>query len=194
MPEQRPGRGAGAGCCVPCSRGSQETLKTAGIVIDNGHSGANVPAFEPTENGESQVIRKALTSTAVLGSAAVIGMLVAATPAHAADTGAYRDNFNGRGCDAQVYVSDTTTSGKVEAFGGFACPSRVKLIGHINVFLFKNGKQVCKNGHGYNLESTAHAQCAVTDSSGSQKWKARIQLVTPDSSGGVSLTTGEIST
>jgi hypothetical protein len=139
-------------------------------------------------------MRRTLTATAVLGCAAIIGMTAAATPAHAVDTGAYRNNFNGRGCDAQVYVSDTTTSGKAEGFGGFSCPSSVKLIGNITVTLYRNGTKVCSNSHGYNLVSTDHAQCAVADPSGNQRWKASLKIVTPDTTGGVTITTGEIVT
>jgi hypothetical protein len=60
--------------------------------------------------------------TAAVAAVTVAGVALGAGPAHAADTGAYKNNFNGRGCDALVFVSDTTSSGKVEAFGGFNCP------------------------------------------------------------------------
>jgi hypothetical protein len=139
-------------------------------------------------------MRRTLTVTAVIGCASIVGILATATPALAADKGAYRDNFNGRGCDAQVYVSDTTTSGKVEAFGGFSCPSSVQLIGNVTAILYRNGKEVCSKGRHFSLASTSHAECAVTDSSGSQKWKAKLRVATPGTSGSVTITTGEITT
>ena len=139
-------------------------------------------------------MRRKYIATALFGCAAAVGVIATATPAYALDAGAYRDNFNGRSCDALVYVSDTTSSGKVEAFGGFSCPSNVKLIGHLTVVLYRNGTQVCSSGHGYNLVTTDSEQCAITDNSGNQRWKARLRITTPDTTGGVNIVTGEIST
>src|SRR5690348_7639118 len=94
---------------------------------------------------------------AVVAAAAVAGVALAAAPAHAADTGAYKDNFNNRGCDALVYVSDTTSSGKVEAFGGFNCPQNVKIIGTAVVTLIRDSKEVCHKTVNYSLVSTIDA-------------------------------------
>jgi hypothetical protein len=124
------------------------------------------------------------------GIAAIVGATVAATPAQATDIGAYRDDYNPSGCDAMLYASDTTSSGKVEAFGGFNCPTSAKMTGSVTVKLFKNGSAVCTKSVSYNLVSTAHAECAVTDPSGNQNWKSWIQIL--DAYGLRSFYTGEM--
>jgi len=129
---------------------------------------------------------------AAIAAVAMAGVALGAAPAHAADTGAYKDNFNGRGCDALVYVSDTTSSGKVEAFGGFNCAQSVRLIGTAVVTLIRDSKEVCHKTVNYSLVSTIDAACAVSDPGGNQKWYAKLRLVTSDTTGGVMLTTGKI--
>jgi hypothetical protein len=44
----------------------------------------------------------------------------------------------------------------------------------------------------YSLVSTIDTACAVSDPSGNQQWNAKLRLTTSDTTGGVSITTGKI--
>jgi hypothetical protein len=86
--------------------------------------------------------------------AALAGLaLVAVVPgqAMAASKFANKDGFDSsKRCDAILGVSDETTSGKVEVFGGFSCPTGYGLANQpekatIRVRLFENGQEVVQS-------------------------------------------------
>ena len=134
--------------------------------------------------------RKSLRLALAAFFAAVFGAVAMASPAQAGTIGGYRDDYNPAGCDGMVYVSDTTMSGRVETFGGFNCPPGTRLTGYVQIYLYKNGSEVCKGGANYNLASTASTSCSVANSSGSQAWKAKLQIF--DNYGNRYITTGEL--
>ncbi len=128
--------------------------------------------------------------------------------AHAASQFADKDGFDrSRRCDAIVGVSDETTSGKVEVFGGFSCPSDQRLWNMpeattIRVRIFMNGQEViqskktlktCKTVNGLKLtcQSDSH-QVSFPDDSSNDRFYGRMEITS--FSGTVTLTTGTITT
>jgi hypothetical protein len=90
-----------------------------------------------------------VVATVVAGLAAV--MILPPSSAFAASKVASKDGFDNSGlCDAIVAVSDETTSGSVEVFGGFSCPTGYGLwnqpVGStIRVKIFRNGKEIIQS-------------------------------------------------
>lgn len=139
-----------------------------------------------------------------------VGFALAAVipgPAFAASKFASKDNFDrSRKCDAILGVSDETTSGKVEAYGGFSCPTGSGLPNTpekttIRVRLFMNGQEIvqskktsatCNTGSSFPVTcSTDSHQVTYPDYSSTDTFYAKMEI---DSFGGnVTLTTGTIS-
>ncbi|SHN47204.1 hypothetical protein [Cryptosporangium aurantiacum] len=124
--------------------------------------------------------------------AAILGAVFTAAPASAADAGAGQQDYNPAGCDALLYVSDTTSPGRVEGFGGFSCAQSKKMIGNMTVTLYKGGTKVCSKGVAFNKVSTSETGCSVADPSGNQSWKSHIRIV--DIYGQIYFSTGTITT
>jgi hypothetical protein len=137
---------------------------------------------------------------AVLSAVALPGSAFAATESST------KNNWDrSRGCDAVVSVSDVTTSGKVEVYGGFACPSNSGLWNQpegatIRVKLFVNDQEIlqskkalktCKTVSGikWTCHSDSH-QVAITDDSGTDRFRGEMQIVS--FSGTVTLATPTI--
>jgi hypothetical protein len=120
-----------------------------------------------------------------------------------ASASAGRNNFQ-RECDAQVHVSDTTSSGNVEVFGGFACPTGTGLWNHsvpstIKVIIIRNGVEI-KNStftcpsciEKFWTCSTESWQVTYPDYASTDRFKGK--MVITSLGGSVTLTTGEIRT
>lgn len=141
-----------------------------------------------------------IMTAAALGVAVVL--TVAVSPAQAASASAGKDNFAGA-CDAQVHVSDATTFGRVEGFGGFSCPTGVGLLNEpsqatITIMIFRNGVEVIRSH--YDIPTCIRPTTCSTDShsvtypdyASTDRFKSRMQITSL--SGSVTLTTAEIST
>jgi hypothetical protein len=143
------------------------------------------------------------TTAGVAAALAFTGALVfAASPAHALSAAASKDNFQG-GCDALVIVSDTTSSGNVEAFGGFSCPAGEGLWNHgvpatIKMILIQNGTEVINSVRTlptcwefWTCRSESW-QVKLPDYAGTDRFRGK--MVITSLGGSVTLTTGEIRT
>jgi hypothetical protein len=130
-----------------------------------------------------------LTALAVAG-AVVVG---AAAPASAITSSGHHDNFF-YSCDASVYISDTLigSPGKIEAWGGFSCAGHY-WGGRMTLQIFKNGQQVKEviKDVAKGAARTDHIDGWVANSSGSQRWSAKLWLFRP-MSGTTLIATGEI--
>jgi hypothetical protein len=140
-------------------------------------------------------------------TAAAAGMAIAlvspAGPAYAASASAGKNNFQ-RECDAQVHVSDATSSGNVEVFGGFACPTGTGLWNNgvastIKVIIIRNGVEI-KNStftcpsciEKFWTCSSESWQVTYPDYASTDRFKGK--MVITSLGGSVTLTTGEIRT
>lgn len=139
---------------------------------------------------------------AALGAAAAVGLT--SSPAFAASSTAGKNGFDRSGkCDANVAVSDVTSYGKVEVFGGFVCPTGSGLFNEptgatIRVRMYKNGveilqslKNVPTGNKPFTISSDFHA-ITYPDYSSTDRFKGVIEI--SSLSGSVKLTTGEITT
>jgi len=145
------------------------------------------------------------------GLAAVVAGTVLATAvpgsALAASKFASKDSFDtSKTCDAIVGVSDETTSGKIEVFGGFSCPTGFGLanqpeVATIRVRLFENGQEVVQskrnmptcstvNGIKKTCSSESHQVTWPDDPNKSESYYGKIEIVS--FTGTVTLTTGTI--
>ncbi len=78
----------------------------------------------------------------VVGALAAALVAAAAGPAAAASSSAGRDNF-WRNCDASVTVSDATSPGDVEVYGGWACATGTHFQpSSITMILYYQGREV----------------------------------------------------
>lgn len=120
---------------------------------------------------------------AIAMASAVTTVVVAssAVPAFAGTAIGVADNFYGD-CDASVYVSDEVvgSAGKVEAWGGYSCPSTFTYVGQLKIVLYKNGVSAgssAKNVKG----STDSVSTTATNTSGVQSWRADLTIFRPGS-------------
>lgn len=130
----------------------------------------------------------------------------AATPASAAESSAGQNGFDRTGtCDSIVGISDSTTSGKIEVFGGFSCPTSGGLLNTptvttIRVRLFRNGTEIiqskknsatcfAKSGANWTCSTDSHS-VTYPDASSSDKFYGRLEIVS--FSGNSTVTTGTI--
>jgi hypothetical protein len=119
-----------------------------------------------------------LAGIGVVGVAAT--MLLATTgPAAAATASGIEDNFFNQ-CDASVYVSDSLigSSGKIEAWGGYSCPTSFKFVGQIKIEL-KNGSKVVKVDQKNVNASTGDVNATVVNKAGRQRWHADLKIFRP---------------
>jgi hypothetical protein len=147
-----------------------------------------------------------------LGAVAVaVGVTLAvAVPgtAQAASKFANKAGFDhSKRCDAIVGVSDETSSGKVEVFGGFSCPTGSGLFNQpepttIRVKIFRGNQEViqskknvasCKQvgGKWFTCSSDSH-QVTYPDATSSNTFYGQMEITS--FSGSVTLTTGKITT
>ncbi|KIR63360.1 hypothetical protein TK50_21240 [Micromonospora haikouensis] len=102
-----------------------------------------------------------------------------------------------------MVISDVTTSGKVEAYGGFVCPTGSGLFNEpvratITLQIYRNGvsilrsqKELTFGTRPYTLASDSYS-ITYPDYSSSDRFKAWMQI--SSLSGSVTLTTAEITT
>lgn len=114
-----------------------------------------------------------------------------ASPASAHVATGYADSFYGQ-CDGNVTISDELigSPGKIEAWGGFACPSKIPWAGQMTLQVFKNGvkvSEVKKSANG----TTDHIDATLTNSAGTQRWRAQLTLFRPGFASTI-ISTGEI--
>lgn len=154
------------------------------------------------------MIKRSLTRYAVAVLTAGLALAVSVPgQAMAASKFANKDKFDtAKLCDAVVGVSDETTTGKIEVFGGFSCKTGFGLANFpekttIRVRLFKNGqellqsKKAVKNcfrfdGVAHSCSSESH-QVAFPDDSTSDRYWGKMEIVS--FTGRVTLTTKAIS-
>jgi hypothetical protein len=156
------------------------------------------------------ILRQKFIGTALAGlvTSAVLAMITPGA-AYAASQFASKNNFDNtsRTCDAIVGVSDETTSGSVEVYGGFSCQTGTGLWNQpeaatIRVRLFMNGQEViqskktlatCIKVSGLKVTcSTDSHQVTYPDNSGNQQFYGKIEIVS--FSGNATLTTPSITT
>jgi hypothetical protein len=119
---------------------------------------------------------------AVLGAAWATMSLLLATggPAAAATAIGEQESFFNQ-CDALVFVSDTLigSPGKIEAWGGWACPQSFKFVGELKIEL-KNGNALVKNDQKASRGLSTLDVNATTDNiSGLQNWHADLKIFRP---------------
>jgi hypothetical protein len=128
--------------------------------------------------------------------------------AHAASKFANKDGFDrSGGCDAILGVSDETTPGKVEVFGGFSCPTDSGLwnmpeVTTIRLRIFQDGQEViqskkalksCKTVKGTKWTcATDSFELTFPDYSSSDSFYGKMEI--SSFGGSVTLTTGAITT
>jgi hypothetical protein len=144
-----------------------------------------------------------MSTGAVVVTTAVISLTAAASPALAASSSASRNNFQ-YDCDAQVHVSDATSYGDVEVFGGFSCPSGTGLWNHgepttIKVIIIRNGVEIQNSTRTcptciqkFYTCSTESWQTKYPDYSSTDRFRGK--MIITSLGGSVTLTTGEIRT
>jgi hypothetical protein len=144
-----------------------------------------------------------MSAIAVIVTTAMISLAATTSRALAASSSAGRNNFQGQ-CDAQVHVSDATSYGDVEVFGGFSCPTGTGLWNHgvqttIKVIIIRNGVEI-KNStftcptciQKFWTCSTESWQTVYPDYSSTDRFRGK--MIITSLGGSVTLTTGEIST
>ena len=121
---------------------------------------------------------KSVAALAVFGACATL-LAATAGPASAKTSSGIWDDFFVQ-CDASVYVPDSLTGspGKVEAWGGYSCPTSFKFIGEIKLQL-KNGNTAVKTDQKNVNASTGDVNATVTNSSGTQNWHADLTIFRP---------------
>ncbi|XVU24082.1 hypothetical protein ACQPZJ_43735 [Actinoplanes sp. CA-054009] len=151
----------------------------------------------------SRFVRHALA----ISAAGVVAAVAMPGQALAASQFASKNGFDtSKKCDAIVGVSDETTSGKIEVYGGFSCPTGYGLANQpekatIRVRLFQNGQEVVQSKRSMpdcsgttsirkTCSSESH-QVTYPDNSGTQTFYGKIEIVS--FSGTVTLTTPTIS-
>ncbi|MFF0776525.1 hypothetical protein ACFYUK_47115 [Nonomuraea wenchangensis] len=88
------------------------------------------------------MLKSSIRRPSVMIGVALAMMLFSATPASAASSTAGRENFY-RNCDAVLAVSDQTTPGSVEVYGGWGCDATSYFYpGQIILSLYLNGVEV----------------------------------------------------
>ncbi|WP_148427326.1 hypothetical protein [Micromonospora sp. AP08] len=134
-------------------------------------------------------LRRLLAAVAV-ACVVVGGFTPSSAQAASASTG--RDNFYGT-CDAQVHVSDTTTAGRVEVFGGWGCQVDKYFTGTLVCVLYLNGAEKARVATDLKTSSTEF--CAVTypDYSSTDTFYGKL-IVKGAGSTNFTLTTGSIRT
>ncbi|MER7894565.1 hypothetical protein ABTX15_32850 [Micromonospora sp. NPDC094482] len=145
-----------------------------------------------------------MTNFTAAAAAITLGLLSFANPASAASSVASKKDFDqSRRCDANVTVSDVTTYGKVEVYGGFVCPTGSGLFNEpvratITIQIYRNGvsilrsqKELAFGTRPLTLSSDFYA-ITYPDYSSSDRFKGWMQI--SSLSGSVTLTTGEITT
>lgn len=131
-----------------------------------------------------------------MAAAALVTTLLALgfapSAAHAASSSAGRDNFY-HTCDAQVHVSDGTTAGKVEVFGGWGCRTDQVFVGTLVCIIYVNGAEKLRTSVDLVVASTKDCSVSYPDYSSSDSFLGKLIV---KGAGGVNftLTTGSIRT
>jgi hypothetical protein len=153
--------------------------------------------------------RRTLVRSAIAALLAGLAALVTLLPgsAHAASEFANKDGWDKSGkCDAIVGVSDETTNGTVEVYGGFSCPTGTGLWNQpekatIRVRIFQNGKEIiqskktlkdCQHLKAKVTCSSDHHEITYPDYAGTDKFHGQMEIVS--FGGTVTLTTPTIKT
>ncbi|MEU8409350.1 hypothetical protein AB0C19_24405 [Micromonospora sp. NPDC048842] len=144
--------------------------------------------------------RAALAVAGIVSATAAVGLI--STPAYAASSVAGKDGWDkSRNCDANVVVSDATSSGKIEVYGGFVCPTGTGIINEpqvatIRIIMFRNGDQILQSKKNvtmgkkpFSIASDSHA-ITYPDYSSSDNFYGVMEITSL--SGYVRLTTGII--
>jgi hypothetical protein len=98
-----------------------------------------------------------VVAAAVAATLATVGFTPSS--AHAASKSVGRNNFYGT-CDAQAHVSDDTTPGKVEVFGGWGCQVGKYFSGTLVCIIYVNGVEKMRTSTDITTATTK--DCAVT--------------------------------
>jgi hypothetical protein len=135
--------------------------------------------------------RKIVAAVAVAACSAAL-VSATAVPAAAATASGVADNWIGQ-CDASVYVSDDLigSAGKIEAWGGYVCPTGYHFIGQLRITLRK-GKTTAKT-YGKNVQGDSHhVDVTVPNAAGNQDWHADLWLFRPGMSDAIVVSTGVV--
>ncbi|GIH07099.1 hypothetical protein Rhe02_51660 [Rhizocola hellebori] len=113
-------------------------------------------------------------------SVAAVAMCIAVVqaPAMAKTASGVDENF-WAGCDASLYVSDSVigSPGKIEAWGGWSCPSPAVWGGVLTIDLYRNGTKVASQAKNYDkFAATGHGEVTATNIAGSQNWYAKLWM------------------
>ncbi|MCM4083644.1 hypothetical protein [Paractinoplanes hotanensis] len=122
--------------------------------------------------------RRSATALAVAGASTTI-LAVSAAPAAAQTAAGVADNFYGS-CDASVYVSDDLTGspGKVEAWGGYTCPTSFDYVGQLRLTLRDGTATIGTDQKAVN-GPTDHVDVTADNVSGVQNWHADLWIFRP---------------
>ena len=113
-------------------------------------------------------------ATAAASTALILSV---ASPAAAQTAIGLKDDFF-FGCDASVYISDSLpgSPGKIEAWGGYSCPSPTKWAGSMRIKIYKGSRVVAEAAKGTGEASTDHVSVSASNASGTQEWRATLWL------------------
>ncbi|WP_144420344.1 hypothetical protein [Micromonospora haikouensis] len=117
---------------------------------------------------------------AATGTAAAL-VLFSSTPAMALSSTGFKDSFFNQ-CDANVTIDDALVGspGKIEAWGGYVCPTGSTWAGTMTITIKRNGVAVKKTDKAANgKESSDSVNAAVADDAGTQDWQATLTLFRP---------------
>ncbi len=135
-------------------------------------------------------MRKLVAAIAVTSASAAL-LVATATPAAAATAMGVADDWF-QLCDASVTVTDDLigSPGKIEAWGGYSCPTGFRFEGQMKITL-KKGNTKAKE-HAKNVKgSTDHVDVTVNNAAGLQDWHADLWLFRPGMDP-VIVSTGEV--
>ncbi|GGK90759.1 hypothetical protein [Mangrovihabitans endophyticus] len=120
-------------------------------------------------------------AVAAVAGVATTAVIASAQSAAAKTATGVAENFYAQ-CDASVYVSDDLigSDGKIEAWGGYTCPSSFKYHGQLTLTL-KDGTAIIGQQKKAVNDSTNHVDVTATNISGYQDWHADLQLFVPGS-------------
>ncbi|SHN47205.1 hypothetical protein [Cryptosporangium aurantiacum] len=128
----------------------------------------------------------------IVALSTVVALVLTGSGANAASSSVGKNNFYGT-CDAQAHVSDATTSGKVEVFGGWGCQVNKYFTGTLVCAIWVNGSEKFRTTKDILLASSR--DCAVTypDYSSSDSYVGKV-IIKGQGGTNFTLTTGAIRT
>lgn len=107
-------------------------------------------------------------------------VLIVASPAAAHTSIGDKPNFFLE-CDASVYITNELVGspGKIEAWGGFVCPSNLKWAGDLRLQILRNNAVVRNEQKHAPQSSSDHIDATYDNTVGTQNWQAKLWLNRP---------------